>query len=374
MTRKILLVDDEVNLLQSLRRSFHGRFEFATAIGGQAALKLLREAGPFAVVVSDMQMPEVNGLTVLSEAKKVCPDSVRIMLTGNVDQQTVVDAINSGAVFRFLNKPCPLDRLGEAIEDGLKMYSLVVAEKQLLSQTLTGAIALLSDVLALSNPKAFGRGGRLRYLAKRFAETLGLGEPWQYEIAAMLSQIGFIGTHGEEPVLGMLSTAGHAESLKRYAAQGAKLTGRIPRLENVARMIEHQFELKLDRLPEAVQNGAKILRILHDFDIHVESQSVNQAIAAMHKEGGHYDGKMLAEFARMVLSEMQIKQVSVTELEEQMVLEEDVLATNGEMLIRRGHELTMSLIHRLKTLSGTSVGVREPIVVRCSALVSSTVF
>lgn len=128
MDNRILLVDDEPNLLQALRRSLHGRFVITIANGGEEALQKLREDGPFAVVVSDMQMPDVNGLQVLTAARELSPATVRIMLTGNVDQQTAVEVVNAGAVFRFVNKPCPADNLALILHDAIRQYELTTAE------------------------------------------------------------------------------------------------------------------------------------------------------------------------------------------------------------------------------------------------------
>ena len=83
----VLLVDDEPNVLHAFRRGLHGRFNLHLAEGGPAAVKMLQDEGPFAVVVCDMQMPDIDGLSVLSVAKRIAPDTIRVMLTGNADQQ-----------------------------------------------------------------------------------------------------------------------------------------------------------------------------------------------------------------------------------------------------------------------------------------------
>ncbi|MDH3748454.1 MAG: response regulator [Gammaproteobacteria bacterium] len=106
MSNKILFVDDEPNVLQSIRRSLRKQFDLDTAEGGEEALRMLKANGTYAVIVSDMRMPGMNGVELLSQARKDSPDTVRMMLTGNADQQTAVDAVNHGDIFRFLNKPC----------------------------------------------------------------------------------------------------------------------------------------------------------------------------------------------------------------------------------------------------------------------------
>src|SRR5689334_1278964 len=104
---KILFVDDDANLLEGFQRQLRKQFSIETAIGGEQALAALCSRGPFAVIVADMRMPSMDGIQLLRKVRAVAPDTVRMMLTGNADQQTAIDAVNEGSIFRFLNKPCP---------------------------------------------------------------------------------------------------------------------------------------------------------------------------------------------------------------------------------------------------------------------------
>ncbi len=162
MAEKILLVDDDHNILDGYRRSLSRDFLIETALGGEQALQLVAEKGPYAVVVSDMRMPGIDGIQLLSEIKTLSPDTVRVMLTGNADMTTAIDAINEGSIFRFLNKPCSKETMGKTLTAAVMQYRLVVAEKQLLEQTLSGTIQVLTEVLSLVNPAAFSRAERAR--------------------------------------------------------------------------------------------------------------------------------------------------------------------------------------------------------------------
>jgi DNA-binding NtrC family response regulator len=195
MDETILFVDDDANLLSAVTRALRGRFELETAVGSGQGLELVRARGgerPFAVVVADMQMPDMNGIEMLQQVAKVAPLSVRIMLTGQADQQTAIDAINKGSIFRFLNKPCTAELLASTLATGLEQYRLVTSEKELLSKTLHGSIRLLADMLALAKPKAFGRAARVRKLVQQIAAQQKIEPSWSLEIAAMLSHLGCI--------------------------------------------------------------------------------------------------------------------------------------------------------------------------------------
>ncbi len=139
---RVLLVDDDPSLLSALRRQIGRKFAVSTATGGVEALEMLAEQGPFAVAVSDMRMPGMTGVQLFAEMERHFPDVVRIMLTGNSDQETAVAAVNAGHVFRFLNKPVPAEALCAVIESGLQQYRLVQTERELVRHAKITAAAL----------------------------------------------------------------------------------------------------------------------------------------------------------------------------------------------------------------------------------------
>src|SRR5208282_5517260 len=162
MNTKILFVDDEPNVLSGYQRKMRKDFPLDIALGGEKGLALMQEQGPYAVIVSDMQMPGMSGLEFLAKVEAISPDTVRMILTGNADQKTVVDAINCGHIFRFLTKPCEPELLGEMLTAGLKQYGLITAERQLLEKTLHGSVKMLTDILSILDPLSFRRAQRLR--------------------------------------------------------------------------------------------------------------------------------------------------------------------------------------------------------------------
>jgi DNA-binding NtrC family response regulator len=117
---KILFVDDDPNLLAGLRRRFRKEFDIECAEGAGAALALLEADDGVAVVVSDMRMPGIDGIDFLAIVARRFPSLMRIMLTGNVDLATSTDALRRGKVFRFLQKPCPMDEMAATLRLALE--------------------------------------------------------------------------------------------------------------------------------------------------------------------------------------------------------------------------------------------------------------
>ncbi len=159
MIEKILLVDDEPNVLAGFARQLRESHTVETAPGGAEALDALDTRGPFAVVVSDMRMPGMDGAAFLARARDRYPDTVRILLTGYADIQSAIEAINRGGIFRFLTKPCPPHILTGALDDALAHYRLVTAERELVDMALRDSVPVVGEGLALANPSAFALGG-----------------------------------------------------------------------------------------------------------------------------------------------------------------------------------------------------------------------
>ena len=250
MPEKILMVDDESSVLVGYQRIFHHEFQIDTAPAGRRPWLALKATGPYAVVVSDMRMPEMDGASLLAKVKLLAPETVRIMLTGNSDIQSAVSAVNEGNIFRFLTKPCNKEALAKALTAGLVQYRLLTVEKDLLENTLQGCIQVLTEMLALVNPAAFGRAQRIRRYMHQVAERMDLESPWRFEVAAMMSQLGCVTLHPETIEAVHAGRPLPPDEQARFDAHPGvahDLLAKIPRLEPMAWMIAHQNRLRAGR-------------------------------------------------------------------------------------------------------------------------------
>jgi FixJ family two-component response regulator len=128
---KVLFVDDEQGVLDGYQRLLRKEFNVSVSLGGEAGLAAIREDGPFAVVISDMRMPGMNGAEFLAQVREKAPESVRMLLTGYTDLSAAIDAVNEGNIFRFLTKPCEKEALVSAINIGLAEHDSITTEKEL---------------------------------------------------------------------------------------------------------------------------------------------------------------------------------------------------------------------------------------------------
>jgi FixJ family two-component response regulator len=134
VSEKILFVDDEKAVLEAFQRMLHSCYAIRTATSGGEGLLTLERDGPFGVVISDMQMPGMNGAEFLARVREKAPNTVRMLLTGQADMHAAIDAVNRGQILHFLTKPCPKDVLVAAINSGLDQYRTVIEEKELSRQ------------------------------------------------------------------------------------------------------------------------------------------------------------------------------------------------------------------------------------------------
>src|SRR5215472_11762402 len=237
---RILCVDDEARIVEGLVLHLRREYQVFTAHSGQEGLSQLKQMGGAAVVISDMRMPQMDGATFLQQVLQRYPDATRILLTGEPGRDAAVSAVNKAQIFRFLTKPCPPDQLKAAVESGVMQHRLINAERSILKETLNGCINALIDVLAITNPVAFGRASRVKRMAMEFAGKLDCHDFWQLEAAAMLSQIGYLSLPAElveKLYYGENLTPDEQNQADEVARVAIRLLEHIPRLDPVLQIL-----------------------------------------------------------------------------------------------------------------------------------------
>jgi CheY-like chemotaxis protein len=351
----VLCVDDEPRVVEGLALHLRRDYQVLTANGAQKALQLLKENGAPAVIVSDMRMPGMDGATLLKHVRHLHPETTRILLTGDPGRDVAMAAVNEGQIFRYLTKPCPPDQLRTAIESGVAHHRLLVAEKVLLQETLIGCIRALIDILAITNPVAFGRATRVKRLATELAAAMGTTGFWQLEAAAMLSQIGYISLPTE--LVEKLYYGKRLTPEERVLADGApqvaqKLLGRIPRLEPVMEILAASQQVKADVPEGVIKIGAGILRLVLEYDSYIaQGRPVNEAIAAIRSQTLRHDGKLVERLEWLVgalVGAQQLTEVVVGDLVPGMVFMDDLRTHVGTLLVPKGFEVTETFLARMR--------------------------
>ncbi len=303
MNNRILLVDDEQAVFDGIRRQLYKTHDLTYAASGVEALAMLESSGPFAVICSDMRMPGMDGASLLAEAARRHPDTVRVMLTGNADQETAVEAINKGRIYGFLTKPVTRETLAATLDGALRLHAVTTAEKDILERTLAGSIRILIEILAATLPEIFGRTTRVRDLCRVLGGMVEVNR-WRLDMAALLGAIGWTTLPGkliEKYRLGANLGVDEADMVARVPEIGARLIANIPRLGPIADIIRQQRH-RYDGadaaggtpVGTALSIEARVLRLAYDLvEVAGGAPPAEAHVLRLYEDDGAYDPELL---------------------------------------------------------------------------------
>ena len=375
---RVLFVDDDQNVLDTFQRLLYEKLPIETALGGKAALKLIDASEPFAVIVSDLRMPEMDGIEFLANVRKKCPDTVRMMLTGNADLETAIHAVNEGNIFRLLTKPCPPKVMGDSLIAAIEQYRLTTGERELLENTVKGSIKLLTDILSVVDPEAFGRAASYQKALRMVSEVFQVKNIWDIEMAWMLSNLGHVVVPAE--ILAKMRSNNALNREEKSIVDEAphsvcRIISNIPRLENVGQIILYQNKnfdgtgFPVDAVKgNDIAIEARILKLFVDLArVENPSHPKAQVLSTMRKFPGYYDLEVL-DVAEKIFAldedstedEFTYMSLKVRELQLRDILVADLCTKNGQLLISAGSPMTEVYLQRIRNFQ-RFVGVKEPI-------------
>ncbi len=366
---RILCVDDEQNVLDGLQRNLRRAYSVEVALGSRAGLDAIANQGPFAVVVSDLRMPEMDGLAFLGRVRELAPDTTRILLTGNADLTSAIEAVNQGSVYHFLQKPCPKEILLSALERADEHHRLVVGQRELLEKTLFGAIQTLSETLALANPSLFGNAQRIAQRARAAAERANAADPWKLELAALLAQAAYVTL--PEGLLDRLAagdsiSSGEVAMISQLPDVSSRLLAHIPRIEEIHGWITEQGRPWgiPDKRTEADRSlEASLLRIALDGGILERTGMPPDVVKATLRQATvRYGERVVEAFCGAAAGEavLEVRELGVREIARGMVLLAPVEDLAGRMLLKEGQAVSDSMKERLLNFARNG-NLKEPL-------------
>jgi FixJ family two-component response regulator len=353
---KILIVDDEKHVLDSLRRGLARRYDVTAAEGAEEGLAALHSLGPFAVVISDLAMPGMDGVKFLAKVKDISPMSVRMMLTGHGDYESSVAAVNEGHIFRFLTKPCPIEAIIRAIDAGIEQYRLVMSEKELLRGTLRGCIKVLIDILNLVSPEAFSRGERIKRLMMQILKRVGMGSILKYELAGMLSQIGMVAVPQDivfKRFRGMDLSPEEAQIYRMHATVASTLLSQIPRMNEVVEIVSHQVDCMSAGNENELPESARLLNLCLQYD-DLDQLGIDKeaAVDTLRPRWAGQAPELFKAFEETVFSDDGYvpRLLPFKDILPGMVLRQDIFDEGNTLIMAKGQEITEIARLRLSKL------------------------
>jgi len=353
MNNKILCVDDEESILRGFQLNLRKDFELHLASNGVEGLEVFDREGGFALVLSDMRMPQMDGATMLSAIKQKDPEVVTVLLTGHTDFESAMSAVNEGSIFRMLSKPCPPEMLIRVLGDGLAQHDLIKSKRILLDQTLRGAVDALAQSLSTAKPLFFGRAQRVRRIANELSETLKLKDAWRVDIASIFSQLAYISlpeSVSEDVYYKKDLTPGVKEMVRRFPEDTEKIIEKIPGLEDVGEIlgkltVQHRFEEDDDT---GLRRAASILRVALDFDYYEEQGHDRSLIVqTLKSRKDDYDPEVtdcLSQLLVVAEQKYRLEEITIRKLEVGMRLAQELRLSDGLLVASSGADVDRQLL------------------------------
>jgi response regulator RpfG family c-di-GMP phosphodiesterase len=253
MSYKILIVDDEVANLRLLERLFRSEYNVITAASGAEAIELLH-LHDVALIISDQRMPEMTGIEFLKRSAEIRPHTVRIILTGYTDVNSLVEAINSGVVYKYVTKPWANEDLELTVIRALQHYETLRNQHELrlqnerlnarLKASCESFVRLLIEMLSLKDPNSAARIHRIKDYAVSIGQCLDLKEQEleQLSLAVVLQESARI--YIPDHLLRKKGTLTDEERriLIDSLERGLKMLASVPDFEDVVSTVRYQYE------------------------------------------------------------------------------------------------------------------------------------
>jgi len=407
---KLLFIDDETNILNALRRLLRKEpYDIVVTDSPEEALKFLASES-FAVVVSDQRMPVMTGSELLEKAREIAPDTVRVMLTGYTDIQAAIEAINKGAVSRFLTKPWKDEELLLALQQSVEHYHLVgenlrlqeltkkqneelsslnesleekVAERtqqvtslhQKLEKSFLGSIQIMATLSEMSSPLVGSHSKRVAGLCRAIAQSLGVkGQDLiQLFVAATLHDVGKVGLDAEVLTKSPNScTLREREIIQSHVIRGESILGKVQNLDQAQVFVRHHHEQfdgtgYPDRLKGTdIPLGARIIAVVNTYDHalnnpgNFQSASPGSALNRVQSASGTlFDPEVvnaladhLAVSGLLEQDDLEIE-MRLQDLRSGMVLSRDLKTARGVLLLQKDSAIQQEQLARIRKFQET---------------------
>ena len=406
----LLFVDDEVNILSSLKRLFRpGGYRIFTAESGAQGLEILQHEA-VDLVVSDMRMPEMNGAQFLEQVNAGWPDTIRILLTGHAEMGATIDAINKGHIYRYISKPWEDNDILLAIQQALHQKKLELANQGLeeltrkqneelkdlnanleakvnarteevrqtmgfleiahdkLKRDFITSIRVFSNLIEMREGAMAGHSRRVAELSRAIAQKMKVNDADAQDIflAALLHDVGKIGfpDYLLEKSFANLTGEERLEVIK-HPVKGQTALMALEPLNGAAKLIRSHHE-RFDGLgyPDKLQGlaiplGARIVALANEYDAvqigMLLSKRMKQADAVLFIQegrGNRYDPAVADAFMSVMASTARAvheQALHSEQLRPGMVLSRDLLSRQGDLLLSKDHLLDASLIDQIKS-------------------------
>lgn len=386
----IICVDDEKIILTSLKNEINdtlkSMFYFEFAESAEEALELISEIKDgvdIPIIISDYQMPGMKGDELLIKTFKNHPNSRRILLTGQVTKEGIINIINNANLYSYIAKPWEKENLMLTITEAFKSYykdkqikaqkikleklnqklEVLVRErteklkesdlkiKTLLNETLNGVIQTFVALITNADEKFKTKSLRLEELARIIASEFYPNQIWEIETAAKLSQLGCLNLDKKilrKYLVGEFLEEEEINVVKLHILQSSEIIGNIPLFDNIRSGIANIYYN--DNEFESTNNISKVLRVIIEYDLYNPlEKNKTELMYTMENSPSIFENKYVHILKKLkITNSLNKTDISVKELQVGMQLAEDILDAKGNILFKHFDEID---VKTLKTIS-----------------------
>jgi putative nucleotidyltransferase with HDIG domain len=314
---KVLFVDDEQGNLRVFKMSFRRDFQVLTASSGAEALELFKEHR-VAVVLTDQRMPTMTGIELLKIVRQRYPLTIRVLITGYADLQVVIDAINSGEVYRYCRKPWNYAELRNTIRSCIETHLLQSRTEDLLrdlQSMFLGSISALARAIDARDRYTHNHSQRVAQFSVMLAKEYGLSEDEVQEVnlASLLHDVGKIGI--PEVILNKMGMLTDEEwrKMREHPLIGEEILSSIAQLDRVRKFMRHHHERYDGRgypdqlAGEEIPFVSRIIAIADAFDAMITDRPYRGRLAledaleeVQRNMGSQFDPELASLFVKLV--------------------------------------------------------------------------
>ena len=355
---RVLCVDDDERLLAGLALRLRRGFEVVTATSAADALARLELSHPFAVVVSDMRMPQVDGATFLSAIRRVAPETVRILLTGQADAASAIAAVNHGEVFRYLLKPIETPALIAALDEAVIRHDAVVAQRKNTPELLLRGVAeLLMLPLATAAPDIAGECTRIRQIVADVTGVVAPSKLWLTELATVMLHLTLLEISPEVAVRWRsrvpLTVAERGQvdlAIQRAVAALQKVRDTEEACEALTTLLPLEERDASWRVPAKAGIVARILHVVMAFEaLRIKGQSAAKAMIHLRHNAPESDAALLDALSGARLQERNAG-IPLSEVEVGHRTVNEVRLASGVLLLPACHDVSAATLELIAGL------------------------
>ncbi len=363
---RVLAVDDEPRVLSGMALHLRRRFIFESTTSPEQALRRLDEDGPYAVLLTDLHMPVMNGLELVRRARKASPHTRRLVISGNLSAADLVSAVNEGGVQHVLPKPYRPTQLLSAVGDAAAGYAGVQAAIEAEWTSIQNLLELLAEVMAHTRPTTAAQIVRVRRLAGSLAELVGVraGLVDAAVIAGRLDRL-LVERTVSDKLAGVMPL--DRDESKRLEAAHEAVRSRLAKVGALRPVNDALQRIRHRRLARSPGDGdghllANVVAIAQDYDeLLTAGGCPTLALDTMLGRHQVYDFEVMRCFSTLASHESSglVRELPLIALQPGMRFAEDIYIDSGVLLVNAGQPVTTAFLARSHNFSGGRI--REPI-------------